>query len=568
METKDETTRIRWVNSVIVVFACIVVLRLFTLQIVHAHTYQEKAEHQYLSPAGDSFDRGTIYFTNKDSSTIAAATIFSGFKLAINPSAIVDPEKTYQTLSSITAIDHTAFVAAIAKKNDPYEEIAEHLPETEATAITQAALPGVSVYRQKWRFYPGAGLASKMLGFVSYKDNDLVGRYGLERSYNDVLLRTGGNFYVNFFAEIFANLQSALFQNETATGDVVTHVEPTVQTQLDTTVAAIREKWSSDNTGAVIMDPKTGEIIAMSDAPGFDLNAYGSVKDVSTYNNPIVENVYEMGSIVKPLVMAGALEVGAVTPQTTYFDKGSVVVNDRTLNNFDKKGRGTATMQDVLNQSLNTGMVFVGQKMGKAALKDYLVNHYHLGEKTGIDLPAEVNGRLQNLNTPNDVNYATAAFGQGIATTPINIVRAYAAIANGGMLVTPHVATAIDEENGATKTLSFPTSGPVLKPETVATITNMLTTVVDVGYKRGLAHYTVAAKTGTAQIAKPDGTGYYDDRHLHSLIGFFPASNPRFVVYFFNVNPKGVQFAAQSLSDPFFDTIQFLANYYSINPDR
>ena len=331
---------------------------------------------------------------------------------------------------------------------------------------------------------------------------------------------------------------------------------------------AIRAKWQSDNVGAVVLDPKTGEIIAMSNAPSFDANDFSQVKDVSDFNNPIVEGMYEMGSIVKPLVMAAALEVGAVTPKTTYTDRGSVVVDDRTLNNFDKRGRGLATMQDVLNQSLNTGMVFVEQKMGKAPLKEYLVDHYKLGEKTNVDLPGEIKGRLQNLNTPNDVNYATAAFGQGIATTPINIVRAYASIANGGTLITPHLARAIDEENGSTKVLEYPTIEGVLKPETITTITQMLTTVVDVGYKRGLPHYTVAAKTGTAQIAKPDGTGYYDDRHLHSLIGFFPATAPRFVVYFFNVNPKGVQFAAQSLSDPFFDTIQFLANYYGINPDR
>ena len=564
----EERPRIRGIIVCIVLFAVLIIGRLFMLQIIKSKTYTERAEHQYLSPAAGSFDRGTIFFTSKDNSTIAAATIASGFKIAITPSSISDPEKVFDTLNAITPIDRTEFDTKVAKKNDPYEEIANRISPEIAAAITEKGLPGVSVYREKWRFYPGGTLAANTLGFVSYKENDLIGRYGLERSYNDVLTRSPGSFYVNFFAEIFTNLQSALFQNTQKTGDVVTSIEPTVQTQLDSTVLAIRAKWQSDNVGAVVLDPKTGEIIAMSNAPSFDANDFSQVKDVSDFNNPIVEGMYEMGSIVKPLVMAAALEVGAVTPKTTYTDRGSVVVDDRTLNNFDKRGRGLATMQDVLNQSLNTGMVFVEQKMGKAPLKEYLVDHYKLGEKTNVDLPGEIKGRLQNLNTPNDVNYATAAFGQGIATTPINIVRAYASIANGGTLITPHLARAIDEENGSTKVLEYPTIEGVLKPETITTITQMLTTVVDVGYKRGLPHYTVAAKTGTAQIAKPDGTGYYDDRHLHSLIGFFPATAPRFVVYFFNVNPKGVQFAAQSLSDPFFDTIQFLANYYGINPDR
>lgn len=554
---------------VIIAFAALIVLRLFMLQILKSNVYAEKAQRQYLAPSSDSFDRGNIYFTNKDGTTIAAATVQSGFKLAINPGLIKDPAETFSAIEHVVPIDENSFLASASKKNDPYEEVAQRLTETQANKISDEELAGVSLYRQKWRFYPGGTLGANMLGFVSYKENDLVGRYGLERSYNDVLMRSEGDFYVNFFAEIFTNLQSALFQNKAATGDVVTHIEPTVQTQLDTEVADVAARWHSDHVGAVVMDPSTGEVIAMSNAPSFDLNNYGSVDDVSLYNNPIVEGIYEMGSIIKPLVMAGAIEVGAITPQTTYTDnKGSVTVGNATMYNFDKKGRGTVTMQDVLNQSLNTGMVFVQQKMGKTAMKEYLVNHFKLGEKTGIDLPAEVNGRLQNLNSANDVNYAAASFGQGIATTPINVVRAYAAIANGGYLVTPHVATAIEDENGITKKLSYQKSGPILKPETVQTITNMLTTVVDIGYKRGNAHYSVAAKTGTAQIAKPDGTGYYDDKHLHSLIGFFPATNPKFVVYFFNVNPKGVAYASQSLMDPFFDTIQFLANYYAINPDR
>ncbi len=137
------------------------------------------------------------------------------------------------------------------------------------------------------------------------------------------------------------------------------------------------------------MDPHTGEIIAMAHVPTFDLNEYGKETDVSVYSNPFAQNVYEMGSIIKPLVMAAALDAHVVTPQTTYVDHGFVKVQDRTFNNFDKKGRGLATMQDVLNQSLNTGMVFVEQKMGKDTFKEYMLNRYHVGEKTGVDLPGE-----------------------------------------------------------------------------------------------------------------------------------------------------------------------------------
>lgn len=554
--------------AVITIGGVLVLFRLFSLQVINQKTYKEKAQRQYLTPTNESFDRGTIYFTKKDGTTVAAATIATGFKVAINPQKIDSPQSVYDALSSIIPIDAEDFFTRVRKKNDPYEEVAQRLDESKAEAITKSDISGVSVYRQKWRFYPGGELAAKAIGFVSYKDDELLGRYGLESYYNDVLSRGQNSFYVNFFAEIFANVQSTLFKNKSATGDVVTTIEPTVESQLETTIARVSEKWGSDAVGGIIMDPYTGEIVAMAQVPTFDLNEYGKEKNVSIYANPFSQSVYEMGSIIKPLVMAGALDVGAVTPQTTYYDQGFVKVQDRTFSNFDKKGRGKATMQDVLSQSLNTGMVFVQQKMGKDNFKEYMLNRYKIGEKTGVDLPSEINGITGGLKTPNDVNYASAAFGQGIATTPLNIVRAYASLANGGYLVTPHLATAINQENGITKKLEYPKSGPLLKPETIATITNMLVTVVDDGYHRGLPHYKVAAKTGTAQMAKPDGSGYYTDRNFHSLIGFFPATNPRFVLYLFNNYPKGASFSSQTLADPFFEMVQFLASYYELTPDR
>ena len=567
-DSKIHRRRIRVLIGIIIFFGLCIIGRLFSLQIINQKSYKERAERQYLTPASESFNRGNIYFTKKDGTTVAAATVATGFKLAINPVKLVDVQKTYDALNPIIPIDLTDFSNRAKKKTDPYEEIAQHMTAEQAEAVTALNLPGVSVYRQKWRFYPGAELAAKAIGFVSYKGNDLIGRYGLESYYNDVLSRGQNSFYVNFFAEIFANVQSTLFKNKSTTGDVVTTIEPTVESQLESTIDDIQKKWNSEAVGGLIMDPHTGEIIAMAHTPTFDLNDYGKEKDVSIYANPFSQNVYEMGSIVKPLVMAGALDAHVLTPETTYFDQGFVKVQDRTFSNFDKKGRGKATMQDVLSQSLNTGMVFVEQKMGKDLFKEYMLNRYHIGDKTGVDLPSEVNGLVSGLKTPNDVNYASAAFGQGIATSPLNIVRAYASLANGGYIVTPHLAKTINQENGLTKTLEYPVSPAILSPETISTITNMLVTVVDKGYHRGLINYKVAAKTGTAQMAKPDGSGYYDDRNFHSLIGFFPASNPRFVLYLFNNYPKGASFSSQTLADPFFEMVQFMTSYYELTPDR
>ncbi len=568
LDAKVHRQRIRIIIVAIILLGGLVITRLFSLQIVYFNTYKAKAEKQYVTASDGSFDRGNIYFTSKDGTTVAAATIVSGYKLAIAPNLISDPHKTYSQISTIIPIDKESFFAKASKKTDPYEEIENKIVEENANALTKLGLSGVNLYREKWRFYPGANLAAQAIGFVSYKGKDLIGNYGLEEYYNDVLARDGNNFYVNFFAEIFANMQTNVFKNTSSTGDIVTSIEPTVQSELEDLVSGIRNKWSSDTVGGIVLDPYTGNIIAIANAPTFDLNSYGSVKDASTYNNPFAQSRYEMGSIVKPLVMAAAIDIGAVTPQTSYNDTGSITIDGKTLNNFDKKGRGKATMQDVLNQSLNTGMIFVEQKMGKDSFKDYLVNRYKLGDKTGVDLPGEVNGQVTSLKDKNDINYAAASFGQGIATSPLNIVRGFASLANGGTLVTPHIATKIIESNGNIKTIEFEEGKRVLKPETVSTITNMLVHVVDDGYDLGLPHYSVAAKTGTAQIARTDGGGYYTDRNLHSLIGYFPASKPRYVLYLYNVYPKNALFAIQTLADPFFKMVQFMNNYYEIPPDR
>ncbi len=568
LDAKLQRRRIRIIIGAIILIGGIVIMRLFSLQILHSGYFKDRAERQYVTPSGDSFDRGNIYFTSKDGTTVAAATVVRGFKLTITPGLIEDREGTYRAINALLPIDRDEFFTKAAKTSDPYEEIENRIPEQTAAAITALDLPGVSLYRENWRFYPGDELAAKAIGFVSFRGDTLVGNYGLEEYYNDVLSRDSSNFHINFFAEIFANMQSNIFKNTAATGDVVTSIEPTVQAQLEDTVGTIRTQWGSDAVGGILLDPHTGEIVAMAHAPNFNLNAFNTVKDQSLYGNPLVQGRYEMGSIIKPLVMAAALDVGAVTPQTTYVDKGAVTIDGKTLNNFDKKGRGKATMQDVLNQSLNTGMIFVEQKMGKDDFKKYMLERYKLGEKTGVDLPGEVNGLVTSLKDKNDINYAAASFGQGIATSPINVVRGFAALANGGTLVTPHVATKIIESSGLSQTIEYELGERVISPETDATITNMLVHVVDDGYKKGLAHYSVAAKTGTAQIAKPDGSGYYTDRNLHSLIGYFPASHPRYVLYLFTVYPKDALFAIQTLADPFFSMVQFVNNYYAIAPDR
>ncbi|MDE2031047.1 MAG: penicillin-binding protein 2 [Patescibacteria group bacterium] len=563
-------SRIRFISIIIFIFSSILITKLVFVQIIHKNYYAERADKQYATPAGNIFDRGTIFFSKKDNTLVAAGTVASGYKLAIDPNEIVDKEAIYAALSPYIKIDHTTFIDRASKPNDPYEEIATHLTKEQADQIDSLHLHGVSIYKDNWRFYPGGTLASQTLGFLAYKGNDKVGQYGLERYYDSVLSKPKNQEDVNFFAEVFSNLRDSISSDKVKQGDIVTTIEPSTQHILESELSGALNTWSADQAGGIIMNPQNGEIYAIAGLPDFDLNDFGNVSNVDYYRNPDIENVFEFGSVIKPLVMAAALDLNLLTPDTTYFDKGVVTVNNHDIYNFDKKGRGLATMQTVLDQSLNTGMVFVAGKLGHDNMRTYL-KAYGLGDKTGIDLPNETSGLIKNLESPRDIEYADAAFGQGIAITPIEAVRAFSSIINGGNLVTPHLVKQIRYNDGSSKTIDYPiTKQGIIKKETSVTISRMLVHVFESYYngKYKFTHYSVGSKTGTAQIAMENGKGYYPDRHTHSFFGFFPAYDPKFIIFLFLKNPKHVDYSSETLIGPFVDITKFLMNYYDVPPDR
>lgn len=561
--------RVIFISIVIIAVAVLIIVRLFYVQIVHGDEFRDNADAQYTARSNLVENRGTIYFQKKNGQLISAASQATGYKISLTPDSISDPEEAYRLLSTVLAVDKEDFISKASKKGDPYEELNTHLTEEMADSIEELAISGIKLAKNRWRVYPANTLASQTIGFVAFKGDDLSGRYGLERYYNDVLERANNSQFANFFVEIFSDIESN-FANNAQEGDIVTTIEPSVQAELENQLQAVSKKWNAEMAGGIIMNPKTGEIYAMGKTPTFDLNDFKSVGDARDFGNPFVENIYEFGSVIKPLVMASAIDAGVVTPETTYFDKGFIKVKDRTINNFDKKGRGTATMQDVLSQSLNTGMVFAEQKLGKELFKKYMLS-FGINERTGIDLPNETQGLASNIIKGNEVEYANAAFGQGIAFTPVGAIRAFSAIPNGGKMVNPHLAQSIVLSSGLTEKIPLKEPTTVFSEETANTLSNMMVTIVDTAMGGGIhkmEHYSIAGKTGTAQIAKESGGGYYEDKYLHSFFGFFPASDPKFLVFMFVRDPKGVNFASQTLIEPFFATAKFLLNYYNIQPDR
>lgn len=561
--------RVRVILGAFIFIALVVILKLYFLQIVHGKEYATKADRQAIRPQAGVFSRGSILFTDRLGKEIAAATLKSGYTLAIKPSDVGNAELAYKKLSAIVELDHTAFLAKANKHNDPYEEVARRLDEKQGSAVRALKLPGVILEQEQWRFYPGGALASRVIGFVAFDENELRGRYGLERYYDDVLGQSSDGGYVNFFAEIFSSAKEVFGSRESTRGDLIITIEPTVQQELERELKSISDEWHPKRVGGIIMDPKTGEVVAMGMHPSFNLNEFGT-SDAGVYANPLVQDIYEMGSIIKPLTMAAGLDSGAVTAETTYNDKGFVEVDGATLRNYDGKARGVVSMQEVLNQSLNTGVSFVTDKMGNQLFSDYF-RRYGLGDETGIDLPGELSGHIDNLKSPRKVEHYTASFGQGIAITPIETVRALASLGNGGVLVTPHVVRSIRTSTGIVRNLSQPEPVRVLKPETSREISRMLTEVVDSALANGkikITNTSVAAKTGTAQIADPASGGYYDDRFLHSFFGYFPSYEPRFIIFLFAYEPQGVKYASETLTMPFSRLTKFLINYYEIPGDR
>ena len=569
--------RIRLLTTGILVMAFILIGRLYQVQVLQHHHYRALGEQQYVHTVEDQYDRGSIFFTTRDGELVSAASVLSGYVLAIDPRRISDPEETLASLRTVLpAIDAERFLHAAALPNRSYVEVMHKLILDDETVekLVQRELSGVQLYRDSWRFYPGETLAARTIGFTGFSGEaageEPSGRYGLERTYETILARDRERLAVNFFAEIFTNLGELVFEQDTErAGNIITSLEPRVSRTLQNELLATNDAWGSRLTGGIIINPKTGAVYALDAVPTFDLNDRqgAGVKD---FQNPLVENVYELGSIIKPLTVAAGLDATVITPQSTYYDAGSIELDTFTIHNFDRRGRGTVSMQEVLNQSLNTGVTHIVDQMGKESFRQYFLD-LKLGSEAGIDLPNETHGLIGNLDSPRDVEYATASFGQGIALTPIAAVRALATLGNGGHLITPHLVQAVQYEDGVMREIRYPDGDQVFSSDTSEEISRMLVHTVDDALRQGdvaLPNYTIAAKTGTAQIADEVRGGYYEDRFLHSFFGYFPAYDPQFLIFLYTVEPQGARYASETLTDPFMELATFLINYYNLPPDR
>ena len=514
-------------------------------------------------------ERGKIYFKDKNSDLILAAGNKEWKTIIADPRAIIDPEKTAEVLSGILKIDKNEIFKKISKKEDPYEIILKKANDEMVENIKLLDLAGIGLEPERKRIYPLGGQASQVIGFVSYADDEERGQYGLEGFLDNEFRGEQGLFVGEKDTSGFWIALGKRILNPPKNGSsAVLTIDHNIQAKAELELETLKKKWGASSGHILVIDPKIGKILALAVNPGFDPNEYSKVKDLSIFLNPAVESVFELGSVLKPVTMAGGLDLGLVTPSTTYTDTGEVKIKGYTIKNFDGKAHGAQTMTQVLEQSLNTGAIFVSNLVGKENFKINL-EKFGFGEKTGIDLPGEVSGNISNLNNLRDIDYATASFGQGISVTPIQMAMAISAIANGGKLIKPYIIDKIIDESGAEIKKTTETKREVIKRETAETLTKMLVSVVRIGYdnRAGVRGYFVAGKTGTAQVPKFDGKGY-SDKVIHSFVGFAPAFNPRFLILIQLNDPKGNRFASNTLSPSFHNLAEYILNYYEISPDE
>ena len=563
-------TRIRLVFAIVLAGAALIIARLFFLQVVSGEYYKTQASRQQNFSQILTPRRGEIYLSDRKGNTLSLASTKEGYLLFINPQKIKEPEAVLAKLNPLVPLERENFLKRAAKTGDPYEVVAHRLDRAAALAIEELEIEGVGIVPEEWRTYPLKSLAAHVVGFLGYKDDELIGRYGLEHYFEDELRGNDGYLDADLSAGgVLLELGKNLFEPPEEGHDLVLTIDPNVQVFFEKKLKSIQEKWNPSRGGGIILDPQTGKILALAAFPSFDPNTYGETQDLATFINPMVENIFESGSVFKPLTMAAALNERVLTPQTTYFDKGYLILDGYKIENFDQKGRGETTMQKVLEESLNTGAAFAAGKLGKENMRKYFTA-YGLGEKTGVELPGEVAGNLSNLSSKRDVEYATASFGQGVSATPLEFARAIAALANGGKLMKLYLVERIVRPGREDVITEPEVVREVLTPETSETISKMLVKVVDDALLGGTVkfkRFTAAAKTGTAQIPLKDAKGYSEE-YLHSFFGWAPGFDAKFLVFLYMEKPQGVRYASQSLGPSWAEITQFLLTYYEIPPDR
>lgn len=572
-ETENKNFRLSFLRNTAFLFLLLIVVKLFFLQVIDHEMYAKAAENRHNVFLDLLPKRGQIYFQNLKSpeETTPAALNKDIYIVFVDPKIVKDSKQDTKNLAQILAqkleLNEQDVLTKITKERSRYEVIKKRVSGDIVDELKLENLGGVYFDNEPSRFYPEKNLASQTLGYLGYNKKDLPqGYYGLEGYFNELLSGTSG--YLSTEKSAGGGWITLLPRNKKSAidgADVVLTIDRTLEYVACEALKKGVVKLQAKGGTIIIMNPKDGAVLALCNEPNFDPNNYGTVTDLSLFNNDAIFTPYEPGSVFKVITMAGALDAGKVTPDTTFVDTGMLRIGPDVIRNAGNKSYGLQNMTGVLRDSINTGAVFVAEKLGLEKFKGY-VQDFGFGVLTGLELDEEVPGNINSLNNKKPIYLATASFGQGLTATPIQLISSYAAVANKGLLFKPYIISKIKYSDGHEEKTKPRLVKQVISERTARILSAMMVVVIEEGHGKaaGVKGYHIAGKTGTAQIPSPDGK-YATDATNQTFIGFGPVDDPQFVMLVKYVEPK-VDYAESSAVPTFGEIAKFLVQYLEIPP--
>lgn len=558
--------RLYFFRGALFLVGLVIIGRLYALQVVGREKWVAMAEEQHMVAQALRAERGSIAL--RDGDLTYPVAVNREYKLAyVIPKLVEDVAGTSVALSAVLGVEESLIRERLSDRADPFEVIKKKITPEEEAKLKELKLKGVNFLPEIYRYYPGGELASKVIGFVGPSDLGEIGIYGVEAGWNGELHGRDGTISQERDA---AGRWISLTDRdhvEPEDGDsLVLTIDRVVQYEVEKILAESREKFNADTASAIVLEPKTGKILAMASVPQFNPNEYGKTEDIGLFMNPLISLPYESGSVMKPITMAIGIEEGKVNPHTEFVDTGVVSEAGYTIQNAEGKVYGRSTMTKVLEESINTGVMYVERLVGHAAFRDRL-RSFGFGSKTGVRLPAEHPGNLKNLdNLKSTIQFLTASFGQGITVTPLQLALAYATLANDGILMKPQIVNQRIDRDGNIRPVEPEEVRRVLSQETSRAMGEMLRSVVVNGHgkRADVPGYLVGGKTGTAQVAKTGSKGYDENITIGSFVGYAPINDPRFVIVVKFDNPRDVQWAESSAAPTFGAIMRFLLSYAKV----
>ena len=545
--------RIRLLLAVLVLLLFASLGRAVWLQGVRAEPLSRRAFTQHTVTVDVPARRGTIY--DRTGSELAIGE----YAVAVyaNPRQVRDPRRTALTVSRALGVDAGTAYERIADRTRGFVYLARQVKPARADALRARDLPGLGFLPEEHRTYPQGMLAAHVLGFAGLDNRGLA---GVERSLDPTLAGRAGR--QTLVRDPSGRAIDELSSTPERDGrDVWLTLDHNIQANAQQVLRQTVERWRAKSGTAIVLDPRTGAVLAMAVAPGFDANRFGSLSPASTKNRAVTD-VYEPGSTFKVVTVSGALAAGLVSPTTAFTLPYSIRVADRTIHDSHSRGTETMTVSQILQKSSNVGTVELAEMLGRTKLVNW-ISRFGFGRRTGIDFPGEENGLVLKSHEWSGSTIGNIPIGQGIGVTPIQMAAAYAAVANRGVWVRPRLVRKVSGSRAPRLT-----KRRVLPREVAGTVTTMLQGVVSeegTGFEAAIPGYTVAGKTGTAE--KPGPQGYGTGKYVASFVGFVPATAPRLVVLVVVDEPESTIWGGVVAAPAFAQIAQFGLRYLSVPPD-